>query len=254
VNSSSRRKTNPGSSKPQDLGGNKPDAGDNQLHVVARFLRRVLAMRIPVLMFDFGNVVAFFDYSAMFDRLGQKLGLSAGQFEAMMHDRGAPRLALEFERGRMTVAEFAGQVTKLAELNMSIPEFVDHWSDIFTLNEPVARLAAALKERGHTLLLGSNTNELHALFYRRKFEAALSPFDHFVLSYQIGELKPDRAFFDACLELVEVNADRCVFIDDTLANVEGARATGLHAVHYRDTPNLVEDLRRLGIEVPDIES
>jgi putative hydrolase of the HAD superfamily len=95
---------------------------------------------------------------------------------------------------------------------------------------------------------------LHAQFYRRKFAAALSSFDHFVFSYQIGELKPARAFFDACVQLVQVNADRCVFIDDTLANVEGARASGLHAVHYRDTPNLIADLRQLGVEVPDIES
>ena len=45
-------------------------------------------MRIPVLMFDFGNVVGFFDYSTMFHRFGLKLGLSAEQFEAMMYERG----------------------------------------------------------------------------------------------------------------------------------------------------------------------
>ena len=46
-------------------------------------------MRIPVLMFDFGNVVGFFDYSTVFHRFGLKLGLSAEQFESMMYERGA---------------------------------------------------------------------------------------------------------------------------------------------------------------------
>jgi len=46
----------------------------------------------------------------------------------------------------------------------------------------------------------------------------------------------------------------CIFTDDALANVEGARASGLQAVHYRDTPSLIDQLRRLGVEVPDIES
>ena len=40
-------------------------------------LRSVQAMRIPVLMFDFGNVVGFFDYLTIFHRFGLKLGLSS---------------------------------------------------------------------------------------------------------------------------------------------------------------------------------
>jgi glucose-1-phosphatase len=211
-------------------------------------------MRIPVLMFDFGNVVGFFDYSAMFHRFGQRLGLSAKQFESRMYERGADRLGLEFESGRLTAEEFARQVTELAGLEMSFEEFEVHWPDIFTLNEPVARLVAALKMRGYTLLLGSNTNVLHARFYCRRFEEALAPFDHFVFSYEIGELKPAPAFFKACVDKVGAPPDSCIFIDDAPANVEGARASGLQAVHYRDTPSLIANLRRLGVEVPDTES
>ncbi len=211
-------------------------------------------MRIPVLMFDFGNVVGFFDYSAVFHRLGLRLGLSAEQFEAMLYERGAARLELEFESGKLTAEEFARQVTELAGLEMSFEEFAVHWPDIFTLNEPVARLAAELKQRGYTLLLGSNTNVLHARFYRQRFAAALAPFDHFVFSYEIGELKPTAAFFKVCVDRVGTSPDSCIFIDDALANVEGARASGLQAVHYRDTPSLIAELRCLGVEVPDLES
>jgi len=222
--------------------------------LVSPTIRSVQIMRVPVLMFDFGNVLGFFDYSTVFHSFGLKLGLSAEQFEAMMYERGAARLGLEFERGRLTAEEFARQVTELAGLEMSFEEFAVHWPDIFTLNEPVARLAAALKQRGYTLLLGSNTNVLHARFYRRRFAAALAPFDHFVFSYEIGELKPTPAFFKACVNLVGAPSGSCIFIDDAPANVEGARASGLQAVHYRDTPSLIAELRRLGVEVPDIES
>ena len=214
----------------------------------------VQTMRTPVLMFDFGNVVGFFDYSAMFHRFGQRLGLSAAAVRGDDVRAGAARLGLEFESGRLTAEEFARQVTALAGLEMSFAEFEAHWPDIFTLNEPVARLVAALKQRGYTLLLGSNTNVLHARFYRRRFEEALAPFDHFVFSYEIGELKPSAAFFNACVDSVGVPPASCIFIDDAPANVEGARAAGLQAVHYRDTPSLIAELRRLGVEVPDIES
>ncbi len=68
------------------------------------------------------------------------------------------------------------------------------------------------------------------------------------------ELKPTPAFFKACVDRVASAPGSCIFIDDALANVEGARASGLQAVHYRDTPSLIAELRRLGVEVPDIES
>jgi putative hydrolase of the HAD superfamily len=211
-------------------------------------------MRQPILMFDFGNVVGFFDYSEMFGRLGKRLGLAGERFEAMLYERGAAHLAREFERGRLTALEFARQVMAMAGLEMSFEEFEAHWANIFTLNEPVARLVAALSERGYTLLLGSNTNVIHARFYCRKFRETLAHFDHLVFSYEVGELKPDLAFFTACLGAVGAPALSCIFIDDAPANVEGARAAGLQAVLYRDTPSLCAELRRLGVEVPDIET
>ena len=90
----------------------------------------------------------------------------------------------------------------LAGLEMSFEEFEAEFPDIFTLNEPVARLVAALKRQGYTLLLGSNTNVLHARFYRRKFHETLAHFDHLVFSYEVGEMKPELAFFEACLGAV----------------------------------------------------
>jgi putative hydrolase of the HAD superfamily len=201
-------------------------------------------------MFDFGNVVGFFDYSVMCRRFGARLGLSAGQFEARIAELGIPRLALEFERGKVGPEEFARAVLGLAGLEMPYEEFETGWTEIFILNEPVARLIASLKQQGYTLLLGSNTNILHARFYRRRFREVLDQFDHFVFSYEVGELKPDPGFFRACVELVGAPAESCVFIDDAPANVEGARAAGLRALHYRDTPTLIEELRRLGVEVP----
>jgi putative hydrolase of the HAD superfamily len=205
-------------------------------------------------MFDFGNVVGFFDYAVMFERFGRRLGIPGTQFERLMYERGAADLGREFERGRLTADQFAEQVMRLAGITMPYAEFEAEWPDIFRLNEPVARLVAALKRQGYTLLLGSNTNVLHARFYRRRFEKALAPFDHFVLSYEIGELKPELAFFAACQKAAGVAAHECVFIDDAPANVDGAHRAGLHAFLYRDTLGLIKELRDLGVEVPEGET
>ncbi len=49
-------------------------------------------------------------------------------------------------------------------------------------------------------------------------------------------------------------AASCVFIDDMPENVEGARQAGLRAIHYLTTGTLIDELRRLGVEVPSGQS
>jgi putative hydrolase of the HAD superfamily len=207
-------------------------------------------MRYPILIFDFGNVVGFYDHSLTRSRFAARLDVTAEQLQARMIALGIPELARQFELGKIESEEFARTVMSLAGLDMSFNEFEQAWVDIFTPNEPVARLITALKQQGYTLVLGSNTNILHARFYRRQFRDVLDHFDHFIFSCDVGEMKPDRAFFAACMDAVAAPSGSCVFIDDALANVQGARAAGMVGLHYRDTPTLVAELRSLGIEIP----
>jgi HAD superfamily hydrolase (TIGR01509 family) len=207
-------------------------------------------MREPALIFDFGNVVCHFDYLRACARLGSRLGLAAEEFRQRMLDQGFANLMIRFESGRMTANDFAQQVIARCGLTLSEAEFLEAWQDIFWLNESVAELVARLKASGYTLLLGSNTNELHARYFRSKFAPTLDHFDHLILSHEVGCLKPDARFYQACVAAAGVAAGACVFIDDMRENVEGARCAGLLAHHYVNTPGLIAELGRLGIELP----
>jgi len=205
-------------------------------------------MRPPVLVFDFGNVISFFDYMIIHGRFGRRLGLSAEAFRTLAEERGMTRLLAEFERGAISSEEFSRRVQEPLGLDIAFEEFAADWQDIFELNESVAALIPGLKKRGHTLVLGSNTNAIHAAFYRRRFRETLDHFDHFVYSHELLIMKPDRGFFEACAKVASAPPESCVFIDDIEENVEGARAAGLIGLHYRDTPRLIADLRELGVE------
>jgi glucose-1-phosphatase len=206
-------------------------------------------MRTPVLIFDFGNVIAFFDYMKVWNRLGARLGRSGEDVRKQLVEHGFETLHAGFEAGEMPPVTFAQSV--MAALGMSLPfeEFVRDWEDIFWPNEPVARLIAALESRGYTLILGSNTNCLHANHYRRQFASTLERFDALVLSYEVGCLKPDRRFYQACTRAAGASAASCVFIDDVAENVRGARAAGLQSLQYVDISGLTADLRRVGAHV-----
>ncbi len=208
-------------------------------------------MREPALIFDFGNVVSYFDYQRASDALGKRLGLTGEDLHRRLTERGFTGLLAQFESGRMSPQEFARDVMALVDLTLPYDEFVQAWQDIFWLNESVARLIERLKLGGYRLLLGSNTNVLHHAHFRRQFATTLDLLDRHIVSYEVGHMKPSREFYEACVAAAGLPAASCIFIDDLAENVNGAHDAGLIGAHYTGTPTLIADLRRLGVEVPD---
>jgi putative hydrolase of the HAD superfamily len=205
----------------------------------------------PALIFDFGNVFAFFDYSRACQRYAASLGLTGPKLLSLLRERGLMDVVVPYEQGLFPSEEFIARVGKLAGLRLDPAEFAADWADIFELNAPVAALVARLGSRGYRLALGSNTNEIHARHFRAKFAEALRPFGQLVLSYEIGHVKPSAAFYQACALAVDAELTDCVFIDDMPENVAGARSAGLQAIHFRDLPCLLDDLRALGVDVAE---
>lgn len=211
-------------------------------------------MREPVLIFDYGNVIAFFDYLRAWGKFGHGLGMTGPELRELLERRGFAELHRRFECGQMAPKEFAESLMAMGGFETAYSDFVEIWQDIFWLNEPVTRLIGFLKSSGYTLLLGSNTNVIHSTYFRRKFVPPFDQFDRLVLSHEVGHMKPDRRFYDACVNVANVPAASCVFIDDLPENVEGARQAGLESIHYLTTETLIDQLRRLGVELPTAQS
>ncbi len=207
-------------------------------------------MRRPALIFDFGNVVAHFDYGKACSALGTRLGLSGEELLDRLRPLGFSDLVKAYEGGQISAEEFSRGVSASVGLAVTHDEFAAAWSDIFSANESIVPLIAAFKREGYTLVLGSNTNDLHARQFRRQFAQTLAHFDRLVLSYEVGHIKPSSSFYLACAEAAGLPPEECIFIDDLPENVEGARAAGLVGVLYENTPRLIRDLASLGIPSP----
>ena len=206
------------------------------------------------IIFDFGNVIAFFDYGRASSALGEQLGIQGDELLERLRQRGLNSLVVRYESGTIGDQQFFREFSELAELDLSYEAFVPAWSDIFHLNESVAELIEPLKNEGHTLVLGSNTNALHARQFRHQFEGTLRHFDGLVLSYEVGYVKPSKEFYLACAASAGHPPEECVFIDDLAENIEGAIAAGLRGIVYRDTPQLITDLHAIGIGLEDRNS
>ncbi len=199
------------------------------------------------IIFDFGNVIAFFDFRKATAKLGARLGLSGQELYDKLGPLGFPEILKEYERGQITSAEFTDQVSALIRIGITHDEFAAAWADIFTRNESIIPLVEHLKAQGYRLALGSNTNDLHAAHFREQFASTLGHFDALVLSHEIKHLKPNAEFYLACAKAAGADPADCVFIDDLPENIQGARAAGLVGVLYESTEKLIDDLNEMGI-------
>ncbi|MHB1426370.1 MAG: HAD family hydrolase [Gemmataceae bacterium] len=203
-------------------------------------------MNITTIVFDFGNVLGFFSHRKAAEQLAAYSPLSAE--EILDHYLLDDELEDDFESGRMSGAEFRALVRQRCRLTCSDAQLDFAIADMFAPNDEVCALVPALKPR-YRLVLLSNTNELHAVHYRRQFADTLAHFDALVLSHEVGMRKPCAEIYAHTHALAGSTPRQCLFIDDLPANVEAARACGWHSIVYHRGLDLRRELHKLGIEL-----
>jgi 2-haloacid dehalogenase len=72
-------------------------------------------------------------------------------------------------------------------------------------------------------------------------------FDGHVISALEGVAKPDRRIFEILLDRYGLEPESTAFVDDSLGNMQAARALGIHALHFQSAARLRQDLRALGL-------
>ena len=100
-----------------------------------------------------------------------------------------------------------------------------------------------MKDRGFTLALLSNTNELHYTELYKTAGIFLQEFDRIFLSYEIGLAKPSVEVYNYILSELCVSPADVVFIDDSPENVRSADRIGIKA--YLHSGSLLETIMTL---------
>ena len=77
-----------------------------------------------------------------------------------------------------------------------------------------------LKSCGYAFAVGFEYQRAACDAFRRQFASTIDLFDHLILSYEVGCMKPDARFYQAAVAAAGVPAESCVFIDDLPENVE----------------------------------
>ena len=115
---------------------------------------------------------------------------------------------------------------------------------------PMVELVDRLHGAGTPLYVLSNAPNLLDPWLRGPGRTKHPFFGHFrdyVVSGLVGVSKPDAAIYELVCRTGGFQPQDAVFIDDVIANVEGARAVGMNAIHHCSAEGTVAELRAMGL-------
>ena len=197
---------------------------------------------IKAIVFDYGNVLIDWNprnvYGRYFpdDAEGMERFLQEIKFmEWNAHqDKGRP-----FEEG---VAILSEQFPQYAEL---IRAYHENWSDsIGEIYTGTIEILKKLKQAGYPLYGFSNWSAETFPLVRAKHDF-FDIFDDMVISGEVGFAKPEPEIYQILLDKIGRPAQDCLFIDDSLPNIQQANKIGFATIHFQSSSQLEEELKQL---------
>ena len=152
-----------------------------------------------------------------------------------------------FESGKITLDEYLDRTVFYRERTFSREAFKEF---MFSLSQPIpevldlARKLAASRK----YLMGTINNESRELnLYRIEKNGLRDIFSVFVSSCFVGMRKPENDIYRTALEITQMPAAECCFIDDRALNLECATKLGMQTIQMQTPEQLRKSLASLGV-------
>jgi putative hydrolase of the HAD superfamily len=198
--------------------------------------------KIRNIIFDLGGVLLNIDLKRTEDAL-KELGFD--NLSSYMSQKHISSFFREYEMGKIDDAAFVQSIQSLSPKKLTEEQVINAWNALL-LDFPEERIALLrkLKEK-YRLFLLSNTNLIHY----RKFQQQIylqtggyleDLFEKTYYSHTVGLSKPDLAIFRLVIDENKLDPAETIFVDDSEANIEGARQAGLQVAHIAPGTSILD--------------
>lgn len=197
---------------------------------------------IKNLIFDFGNVLVHVDSHAVLKRYFKEDKESEERFRTILT---APAFTEACDRGIVSFDELIGQ----AQLDHpcfagAFGFFRDNYLEEVTGEiEGMRDVLAELKAKGFNLYGLSNWSE--TIYEVMREYDIFKLLDGRIISCKEHVIKPEKEIYQRLCEYYNLKSSECLFTDDRMENVEGAKASGMNAVLFTTPENYVADVERI---------
>lgn len=189
--------------------------------------------KVDTVVFDIGNVLIRF---APDDFVQQLFPGDEKKQSEMLERVFRGKYWPEFDMGTRSYSEAAKLLAQ--EYGGDEAEYLHAlygWIELKTPIEEGWRAAKRCKRAGKRICLLSNYPQEGYERLRIKFAGLFEIFDAACISCQIHQVKPNADIYQTLIDTCGVEPGRAVFIDDVLANVEGAMKMGIHGFHLHES-------------------
>lgn len=201
---------------------------------------------IKAVISDIGNVILLFDHSIMVKGFSEHSKLSLEEIKNRLLWN---ELDAKYHEGKISTGEFYKAVSKELKLSIKMNEFKRVYSSMFTeVNTELLDAFGKMKGR-YRLLMLSDTNDIHAEFFRKNF-SFLEIFDDVMFSHKIGlsKRRNPKEIFTEAVKMAGCLPEECVFVDDMETNVKAATGFGMQSILFVSNRDLLRRFKRLGIK------
>lgn len=189
--------------------------------------------KIKTILFDLGGVIITLAQEQAVERFRQ-LGLQDAEQRLDAYTQSG--IFGDLERGIITAEDFRRELSLLSGRELTADDCLYAWLG-YRKELPQRNLDAMtkLRQMGYRIVLVSNTNPYMMSWARSNdFDGNGHSLDHYVdalyMSYKIGAMKPDEAFFSHVIEAEGTDPAEGLFVDDGPRNVEMARKMGFQTL------------------------
>lgn len=196
-------------------------------------------------VFDVGNVLIRWDPRLLY----RQFFAERAKMDWFMQNVCTAAWNLEQDRGRPWAEAVAELVARHPEWEREIKAYDERWHETVpgAIEDSVSVLEE-LKGKGEPVYAITNFSHEKWAECLIRFPF-LQSFDGVVVSAHERLLKPDPAIYRVLLERYGLQAEDCIFVDDSEKNVKGARSVGMHGVHFVEPIDLRGELRGFGAAV-----
>lgn len=199
--------------------------------------------RITTVVFDIGNVLLDWDPRHLY----RKLIDDPEELAFFLSEICSPAWHLSHDLGVDTTSSCRELASRYPEREHLIMAWDERGEEMIAGPiEGTVGLLAGLRTAGHQCLALSNMEADRFLRRVERFPF-LATFDGYVISGFEGVAKPDRAIFEILRSRFALEPQATLFIDDSAANVEAARAAGFRAIRFTGPDHLRDHLTGLGL-------
>lgn len=200
---------------------------------------------VKFVIFDIGGVIISFRDEYVLD----KFAMISGVKKSKVH-RAASSLLNLLAKGKINEKIFWKLLIKETNAKVKLYAVENLWLEVYRKRLGVRKdIFNMARKLGHEYRAYALSNTYKLLARHNRKTGLYKPFRRTFLSCYMGAVKPERRIYTAALKSINASPGECVFIDDNMKNVTGARKAGIRAIHFRNAAQLRRALKKMGVKI-----